>query len=76
MDNLKATVQDGINNSSPFNKNLTHINYADNSIVEKLPQVEYEINFGCFDYGNTEPNIETEQSEDLIMTDIHRNLYT
>ena len=53
MDNLKATVQDGINNSSPFNKNLTHINYADNSIVEKLPPVEYEINFGCFDYGNT-----------------------
>ena len=55
---------------------MTHINHADNSIVEKLAPVEYEINFGCFDYGDGEPTKETEQAEDLIMTDVHSDLYT
>lgn len=72
LDNIKGTIQDGLNNSSPFNKNLIHINYADNSIVKKLPPVEYEFDFGCYDYGS-EPTVEIE-NEDLIMTDLYQDL--
>ena len=66
------TTQEAINNSSPFNKNLNHINLVDNSLVTKLPRVEYEMDFGCFGYDNS-----TEETvDDTIMEGVHDDLYT
>ena len=51
-----------------FNKNLNHINQYDNTIVEKIPQVEYEIEIGNFGFDSYEKDAdEDDKIEDKMM---------
>lgn len=55
-----------------FNNNSHHINFADNTLVEKLPRVEYEVEYGYFDNGESDNSLE----EDSLMLGNDEYLYT
>ena len=56
-----------------FNQNTKHINHADNTVVEKLPPVEYEIEPMQFGFQNYEPKVDP--SQDQLMLGAHGELY-
>lgn len=41
--NLFGAIKNIPKNPNPFGANLTHINHIDNTLIEKIPKVEYEL---------------------------------
>ena len=44
-----------------FHRNVNHINHFDNSIVEKLPKVQYEIEIGSFSLNDQASEVENDK---------------
>ena len=44
--NLFGAIKNIPKNPNPFGANLTHINHIDNTLMEKLPKVEYDFDDG------------------------------
>ena len=55
---------------NPFAQNIAHINHADNSAIEKLPRVEYDIDYGPHEYDGDYSNM----LEDVTFTAENRPL--
>jgi hypothetical protein len=44
--NLFGAIKNIPKNPNPFGANLTHINHIDNTLMDKLPKVEYDFDDG------------------------------
>jgi hypothetical protein len=51
-----------------FAKGIHHINFIDNSQVEKLPKVEYEIELGGYQRQDDAADEEEDEEENCLMT--------
>ena len=57
-----------------FDQNTKHINHTDNTVVEKLPPVEYEIE--PMQFGFASYNQQVEPDQDQLLLGSHGELYS